>query len=41
MRRGDIGVGVEGDMVPLLFDNSDSTRGGRKEELDGGEGVRS
>ena len=36
MRRVDIGIGVEGDMVPLLFDNSDRTREGRKEEPDGG-----
>jgi hypothetical protein len=36
VRRGDIGVGVEGDMVPLLFNNSDSTREGRKEEPDEG-----
>ena len=36
MRRGDIGIGVEGEMVPLIFDNSDGTREGMKEEPDGG-----
>ena len=36
VRRGDMGVGVEGDIVPLLFDNSNSTREDRKKEQDEG-----
>ena len=36
VKRGGMGIDVERDMVPLLFDNSNSTREDRKEEQDEG-----